>query len=276
MIKLFRNLRKSLLFDSKTAKYIKYGIGEVVLVVIGILIAVQINTWNQKRERLKLETILLSQLKDEMLHIYDDVYADFNLINLGNKSHFKVLDYLDQNLTYGDSMCFDFAIIKRDEYIYPANAVYSRIKDVGLDIIRNDSIRDIAQGLYETLFPRLSKSNSFNPDISEVFDDYYFEHFRINTDYSLKFNHVFDNDTISGEIYSDNFYYPYKTKINGEERSKTIGFVPLDFESLKKDPKFRILLEKTEGYRIYKERVYRFTKEDIKQLIGLIDQELKL
>ena len=49
MIKLFRNIRKNLIAEGKTSRYIKYAIGEIILVVIGILIALSINNWNQKR-----------------------------------------------------------------------------------------------------------------------------------------------------------------------------------------------------------------------------------
>ncbi|PKP13036.1 MAG: hypothetical protein CVU08_07505 [Bacteroidetes bacterium HGW-Bacteroidetes-3] len=49
MIKLFHNIRKKLLEQGKTANYIKYAIGEIFLVVIGILIALAINNWNQER-----------------------------------------------------------------------------------------------------------------------------------------------------------------------------------------------------------------------------------
>ena len=52
MIKFFRNIRKSLLNEGKTSKYLKYAIGEIVLVVIGILIALQINNWNEHRKGL--------------------------------------------------------------------------------------------------------------------------------------------------------------------------------------------------------------------------------
>lgn len=50
MIKFFRHIRKSLLMENKTSKYFKYAIGEIILVVIGILIALQINNWNQERQ----------------------------------------------------------------------------------------------------------------------------------------------------------------------------------------------------------------------------------
>ena len=49
MIKLFRNIRQNLLAEGKTSRYLKYAIGEIILVVIGILIALQVNNWNNDR-----------------------------------------------------------------------------------------------------------------------------------------------------------------------------------------------------------------------------------
>jgi len=50
MIKFFRQIRKQRLGEDKTRKYFKYTIGEIVLVVIGILIALSINNWNETRK----------------------------------------------------------------------------------------------------------------------------------------------------------------------------------------------------------------------------------
>jgi len=49
MIKFFRQIRYNLMEQNKTGKYLKYAIGEIMLVVIGILIALSINNWNQNR-----------------------------------------------------------------------------------------------------------------------------------------------------------------------------------------------------------------------------------
>ncbi|WP_282134325.1 DUF6090 family protein [Seonamhaeicola maritimus] len=65
MIKFFRNIRKQLLAEGNTCKYLKYAIGEIVLVVIGILIALQINNWNEERKLLdKRETLISSLIED--------------------------------------------------------------------------------------------------------------------------------------------------------------------------------------------------------------------
>lgn len=50
MIPFFRKIRKTLADDNKPIKYFRYAIGEVVLVVIGILIALQINNWNESTQ----------------------------------------------------------------------------------------------------------------------------------------------------------------------------------------------------------------------------------
>ena len=62
MIKFFRHIRKSLLSEGKTTKYFKYAIGEIVLVVIGILIALQINNWNENNNLNKLRQEYYHQL----------------------------------------------------------------------------------------------------------------------------------------------------------------------------------------------------------------------
>ena len=79
MIKFFRNIRQNLIMENKTSKYLKYAIGEIILVVIGILIALQINNWNEgNKEKRKLHTNILSILDD----IKEDSLAIHNLINI--------------------------------------------------------------------------------------------------------------------------------------------------------------------------------------------------
>ncbi len=275
MIKFFRKLRYNLMEQNKTSKYFKYAIGEIILVVVGILIAVQINNWNQLNNRTQLEKTLLEQLKTEVLNVYGDIYSDFNVFQSGIKSHYNIVEYLEKDVAYNDRMCFDFAFIKDDEYIYPSVATYSRIKEEGLDIISNDTIRSLTQVIYESIFPRMSKGNSFNPDISETWNEYYLDHFRLNLDYSLKYQVTFKSDTLSGEIYEDGDRFPYEITRFDKKRKITIGFVPLDFESLKKDHKFRLLLNQTQDYRRYKVRQYFFAKRILKELVNLIDKELE-
>ncbi|MDJ0644547.1 MAG: DUF6090 family protein [Flavobacteriaceae bacterium] len=63
MLKFFRRIRRTLLSENKFSKYLVYAIGEIVLVVIGILIALQINNWNENRKEAESERKLFANLK---------------------------------------------------------------------------------------------------------------------------------------------------------------------------------------------------------------------
>ncbi len=66
MIKFFRKIRYDLIGKNKTGKYLKYAIGEIVLVVIGILIAISINNWKQSIDLKKVEQNLCNDLIQEL------------------------------------------------------------------------------------------------------------------------------------------------------------------------------------------------------------------
>ena len=74
MIKFFRKIRQNLLLENRTGKYFKYAIGEIILVVIGILIALQINNWNEDRKNRITEA-------DYYCRILDDFTLNEKLIN---------------------------------------------------------------------------------------------------------------------------------------------------------------------------------------------------
>ncbi|NKI30945.1 DUF6090 family protein [Croceivirga thetidis] len=76
MIKFFRKIRQKLLSENKFSKYLLYAIGEIILVVIGILIALQINTWNEKRKANNDEQRLIADLNTEFQNNYDELKVD--------------------------------------------------------------------------------------------------------------------------------------------------------------------------------------------------------
>ena len=61
MIPFYRKIRKKLADDNQFFKYSRYAIGEVVLVVVGILIALQINNWNEKQKANRLKNVYLER-----------------------------------------------------------------------------------------------------------------------------------------------------------------------------------------------------------------------
>jgi hypothetical protein len=81
MIKFFRKIRQNLLSEGKTGKYLKYAIGEIVLVVIGILIALQINNWNESRKETIQEQFILKRLRTDITSDLSQVSNEIVLID---------------------------------------------------------------------------------------------------------------------------------------------------------------------------------------------------
>jgi len=98
MIKFFRKIRQNLLSEGKSGKYLKYAFGEVVLVVVGILIALQINNWNTNRIERNLEFQYLESLKTDIISQIQflDVYIYFEDIIIEHSvdiiKHFELND----------------------------------------------------------------------------------------------------------------------------------------------------------------------------------------
>lgn len=100
MIKFFRKIRYNLMVQNKTSRYFKYAIGEIVLVMIGILLALQVNNWNEQRklnneEQYLLEDLLsefkinLENLKDNMLINQKNQEAAIGLLDMIHKKELK-------------------------------------------------------------------------------------------------------------------------------------------------------------------------------------------
>ncbi|PHQ28452.1 DUF6090 family protein [Leeuwenhoekiella nanhaiensis] len=95
MIKFFRNIRHKLLDEGKTGKYLKYAVGEIILVVIGILIALQINNWNEDRKEQAEAIALLSQLHAEFESNRKQLEEKMIIRNNMIAASFKLLNYID-------------------------------------------------------------------------------------------------------------------------------------------------------------------------------------
>ena len=104
MIKLFRRVRQRLLTENKFSRYLLYGIGEVLLVVIGILIAVQINAWHENRTLKINETNILNQLKIDLKENHKELSELKELMQVNNICGKKILSHLQYNDKVTDSL----------------------------------------------------------------------------------------------------------------------------------------------------------------------------
>ena len=96
MIKFFRKIRQDLLRDNKTGDYLKYAVGEIVLVVIGILIALSINNWNESRKNDLKQALLVKNIIEDLrldfIHINKSLEQVSNQMNLIDDLISKIFD----------------------------------------------------------------------------------------------------------------------------------------------------------------------------------------
>jgi type II secretory pathway pseudopilin PulG len=143
MIKLFRKIRQNLLMENKTGRYFKYAIGEIVLVVIGILIALQINNWNENRkanvQEQKYYQLLLEEIKQDKEQIVELKASNQNRIKSINEALREIQKEKPRSLTFGQKWLESNR--QYNNKFRPNNAAYSDIKSSGkLNIIKDKTI----------------------------------------------------------------------------------------------------------------------------------------
>ncbi|NCT09447.1 MAG: hypothetical protein GW772_05125 [Flavobacteriia bacterium] len=149
MIKFFRKIRQRLVEQSKVRSYFVYAIGEIVLVVIGILIALQINNWNEDRNFRKQEVKYLKKLKSDITLEFDNNDSIINYRAATAKAAAHLLDFKKLE-TAEDVISLEITINKvftRLTFI-PTNNTYKELLNSGnLNFITNDSIKDFLMEL---------------------------------------------------------------------------------------------------------------------------------
>jgi hypothetical protein len=158
MIKFFRKIRQNLLMENKTGKYFKYAIGEIVLVVIGILIALQINNWNESKKQSTTEKEFIISLKNDLKR--DKAFIEMVVeLNEPRIEAYEILDSDLQNLYNNDRKSLDsiFKVYFRSQRtFYPISGSYeSAVSGNQITIFRNKELVQKVVKLYNSTYDRL-------------------------------------------------------------------------------------------------------------------------
>jgi len=166
MIKFFRNIRQRLIKEGKTANYLKYAIGEIILVVIGILIAVKINNWNTQQSNKKEERFYLQKLKRNIEQ--DTIYLNFRKKNINIA--LEQLDSLRIEINSKELVEFSnpnliFSLLGVYRFT-PETSTFDNLTSSGkLDILNN-------QTLVDSLFVYYNDLNNYTKQRNEGLDTY--------------------------------------------------------------------------------------------------------
>ena len=152
MIKFFRHIRKSLLMENKTGKYFKYAIGEIILVVIGILIALQINNWNEGKKAKEKEREALLEIVSDLEYSLNDLDEVVNTQNNNltkNINSLKTLiKFLQTDQKYHDSLGTHFYSTNSYDEPYFKTSGYNSLSSIGMDLVEDSKIRSAIGQFY--------------------------------------------------------------------------------------------------------------------------------
>jgi hypothetical protein len=143
MIKFFRKIRYNLMEQNKTGKYLKYAIGEIVLVMIGILLALQVSNWNnqsadRKSEKRYLSELILDLQTDSIVISKVKKYSDRQALSKN-----KLKKYFEGKQIIEDSLVSYFKDQWRNDAKFnPITTTLDEMKSTGnIGVIQNTSIR---------------------------------------------------------------------------------------------------------------------------------------
>lgn len=153
MIKFFRHIRKSMINQNRTKKYLLYAIGEIVLVVIGILIALQINNWNDERKTKNLEEKILKELHVNLSMDLEELKDDVSYMDNINSASLDVGEFIENNEFPNDSIFKVISILRVTPHFDPNKSGYQLLQSKGVEVISNDSLRNDISLLYERSYP---------------------------------------------------------------------------------------------------------------------------
>ena len=244
VLRFLRQIRQSLIASNNTRKYLLYATGEILLVVLGILIAFQIDTWNESRKLQQRQSEMLTDLRSDLVETRDGLTfgKEFNTLTLG---HYRTLmKAIDNGEAYTPKI--DSASTFLPFFHVPrfTRTTYESIKSQGLDLITNDALKRQIAGLYENTFLYLVEDQT-------------------RVEWSM-----YDNITQP----TINRYLRYRD--HGDITN--IEVYPVDFEAMKADPSFVNYISQLILIRAAGIQWYEGTIREIDQVISGIDQELEI
>ena len=180
MKKFFRTIRQKLMTEGNLRKYLLYAIGEILLVMFGILLALQVNNWNESRKnKIKEKEILEDLHKNIVLNNELMIYNLSFLDNLDASSDI-LLKVLENNQPYSDTLNIHFSNAKKHGFL---NFMLSRsgfevYRNTGFEIIQNKQLKEEIIDLFEVTYSKLERVHSYLESESkltrELVYNYYF------------------------------------------------------------------------------------------------------
>ena len=243
MITLFRRIRQKLIGSGSFTKYLLYAIGEILLVVIGILIALQVSNWNDQQNKIQQEKVILQEIISDLEQSGEAIHFQLLPDTLSVVEYIRSMtilsSHIKQDLAYHDSLDIHFTNLFTYEPIVYKISGYETLKSYGFDYIRDPDLRKEIGIYFTTVVPQTRQS------FEEVRDDFY----SYMIDYLRK---------------------DFETVFNYKSNESRNYYIPLNYQELAADNEF---VQSINIYRDIQEQYVRNLKtssDETQQLQNLI------
>lgn len=223
-----------------------YALGEILLVVLGILIAIQIDGMNEARKLKQVEIDSLSEILTGLEDTLGEVELALEQDRRYRECNYKILDYMDNHKPYDPSLDNCFGVYYWSPTVQLTTSAYDQLKLRGLEIISNESLRRELTELFDTRFDVLKSE-------VELWDS----QLLMSTLYPLHTKHF-------------RKYFPPEWQIYEDEFAR-----PVDYESLLVDQQFKNVLAEIISLRNWSVKTNEVLEEELLVLIGKIKKELQ-
>jgi hypothetical protein len=238
MIKFFRHIRQRMIKENRISKYLLYAIGEIILVVIGILIALSLNNWNTEQKERALELKTLNELQASFLGDLEDLNFNLKSHEEGLFACQQLLVAFENEVPYSDRLDSHFGQFYNVSVLVHSTGAYETLKSRGMDIISNDGLRRQVVRMYDLIYNEILE-NQRNFDFVDLQENKHF-----------MFEHMTDWK----------FFQSAK---------------PRDYDMISKDPVFRNRLEYTVQSRSLMISRYENAKAECEKVIQALEKEVE-
>src|SRR5210317_44609 len=145
MLRFFTKIRHRLAFENKPMKYFRYAIGEILLVVIGILIALQVNNWNHERKDSILEEKYLKEINSDFRENKTQLERNFKELNIVFESTRTLRKQLPITNEKWSSMYKEFEFVFRPGWTFnpKISSIEGLIVSGNMHVIKNDDLKKL-------------------------------------------------------------------------------------------------------------------------------------
>lgn len=178
MLQFFRILRKKLIGQGNLRKYIAYSFGEIVLVALGILLALQVNNWNEGKKRKTTEIETYKELKKDLITTAENLHFLEE-----NKSLTNVYYSIKNKAPLTDALKNSFSNFMLYHPVYSRDNTYQSLKLKGMELLSNTNVKDKIVDLYDTEFKWYT--HGYMPIEENIVNNamnFFTKHFETNTE----------------------------------------------------------------------------------------------